>query len=151
MSIRFQYGQWNGWLHCRLTIGAAHTAHTVDGWHPGDLELVEAAIGMCGRATTAVAHFQEEPGMFRWRIERVAANRLRIRVFTFRDWNPELTDDAGRPMFDELCGAVAFAQAIHFGIQEFLESVEGDAISRDRAELRSRVEVLGKRLERFNR
>jgi hypothetical protein len=123
MGVSFQYGKWNDWLHCRIAIGDVRVAHTVNGCHHGDLELLDAAAAIFGRAKSAQARFEEEPGEFRWKIDRLEVNRIRIRIFGFDDWDSNLPDDSGRLLFDATCGVVSFAQAIHDGFCAWVDEM----------------------------
>jgi hypothetical protein len=137
MSVSFHYGVWNGWQHCRFAIGSVHVAHTVNGWHRGDLELIDAAIAMFGRTMSAVARFQEEPGEFRWQIGRLEVNRIRVRIHEFDDWDVTLPEESGRLIFNATCGVVSFAQAIHDGFKTWLDEARAASTNADNENMRT--------------
>jgi hypothetical protein len=122
--VQFRYGLCDGWLSVTLTVGTASVSHSVGGWHDGLGELFVAVRQMFSRSDEAVAHFQEEPGEFRWRISKLAVNRVRIRVFEFDDWGIGSPDETGKLLFDEACGVVALANAMIAGTAQWMEEVE---------------------------
>ena len=124
MGVTFYCGLHDGWLECGLTVNGVSVRHSVAGWYDGLRELIAAACEIVGRLDEATAFFQEEPGEFRWRITRLAANRVRVRVIEFDDWGAGRPDEAGKLLFDQPCGVLSLATAIYAGSGEWLTEVE---------------------------
>jgi len=126
MGANFIYQIENGRLICGLAIGECSVRHTVNGWHDGLQELLEIACRTFGRFEEATAYFQEEPGTFLWRVTRLSSNRIRIRIVEYDyDWwaSPRL-QDSGKSLFDQPCGVMSFAKALHSGTADWLAVLE---------------------------
>lgn len=119
MSVIFHYDVRDGWLHCGVAINDQCVSHSVSGGHEGSSdglsELILAICAMFDRCETAVASFEEEPGEFRWRIDRLTSNRIRVRVLEFADYYENKPDEQGKSLFDQPCGLVKFARAVYDG------------------------------------
>lgn len=116
--VVFQHERGGVGAECRLTVDGSSVRHTEYGVHDGLGELIRAACEMLGRADDATARFEEEPGEYRWRLTRMSGNRVRVRVIEFDAWGTGRPDATGRLLFDQPCGAVAFARAIYAGSME---------------------------------
>lgn len=150
MAVTFWYGSRDSWLTCGLTVDNASVFHPVNGWHDGLRELIRAAGLMLGRVQEAMACFQEEPGEFRWRVTRMAANRIRVRVIEFDDWGTGRPDKDGKIVFDALCGVMSFAVAIHDGSGEWLAELERTGQIEKADQLREERNRLGGILRRYD-
>lgn len=124
MSVVFHYGLHDGCLECGLTVNGVSVRHSVAGWHDGLCELIHAACAMFGRFDQATAYFQEEPGEFRWRITRLASNRVQVRVIEFDNWDTGQPDEAGKQLFNQPCGVMSLARAIYDGSGQWLDELE---------------------------
>ena len=150
MSVAFHYGLHNGWLECGLTVNEVSVRHSVAGWHDGLCELIHAACTMFGRFEQATAYFQEEPGEFRWRITRLASNRVQIRVIEFDDWCTGQPDEAGKQLFDQPCGVMSLAKAIYYGTGQWLDELEKAGQTVKEGALREQRKRLADILSRFD-
>lgn len=152
MKTEFSYRIENEILVCRLTIGEQHVRHTVNGWHDGLGELLDIACQTFGRFDEATAYFQEEPGTFLWRVTRLTSNRVGIRVIEYDyDWwaNP-CPGDPGNLLFDQPCGVMSFAKAIHSGTMEWLTVLERVGRRDEANELRKSRDRLSGIFGQFN-
>ncbi len=150
MAVNFEYGRRNGWLSCGLTVDNASVLHSVNGWHDGLGELIRAACSMFARANEATAYFQEEPGEFRWRINRLTVNRIRVRVIEFDDWASIEPDKAGKLLFEASCGIFSFAAAIYDGSGKWLTELQNEGRNREAESLHEKRVQLGAILRRLN-
>jgi hypothetical protein len=150
MSVAFHYGLHDGWLECALSVNGVSVHHSVAGWHDGLRELIHAACSMFGRFEQATAYFQEEPGEFRWRITRLASNRVRVRVIEFDDWGTGLPDEAGKQLFDQPCGVMTFAKAIYDGSDQRVDELTTAGLAEKAEALREQRKDLADILSRYD-
>jgi hypothetical protein len=150
MSVSFHCGLREGWLECELMVNGISVRHSVAGWHDGLCELIRAASAMFGRSEQATAYFQEEPGEFRWRITRMASNRVRVRVIEFDDWGTGQPDEAGKLLFDQPCGVMSLAKAIYDGSGQRLCELEQAGQAEKAGALRAQRDGLGEILSQYD-
>lgn len=109
-----------GWSEARLTIGVAST--------PLSASYLDDALGDLVRATAALAHAEstvrvswaEEPGEFRWVLNR-SGDELSVRVLWFdSSWGPD-PDEKGKVLLNATCSIDAFQSAIALGARAVLE------------------------------
>ncbi|MCK5927081.1 MAG: hypothetical protein KAG80_02690 [Nocardioides sp.] len=105
-----------GWSEARLTIGAASTPLSAS--YLGD--LVAAAVLLPGAESTIRVSWAEEPGEFRWVLDR-SGDQLAVRVLWFDSlWGPD-PDEKGKVLLDATCSLVAFQRAIACGARAVLD------------------------------
>lgn len=110
-----------GWAECEVeiqgktaTVPASYLSHAL-----GD--LIDAAALVARGAAEATARFQEEPGEARWRLTRVGAERLRVRILHFEEFYDDLPDERGEMLLDAECRLRTFAGAVLSAAQRVLK------------------------------
>ncbi|MDQ0319027.1 hypothetical protein QO002_001165 [Pararhizobium capsulatum DSM 1112] len=100
-----------GWASCDVAI--AFSSVTITASYLGDAlkELVDAACLVMSGETQLEAHFWEEPGEYRWVIDKVGES-IRIRIIEFDELWSDKPIEAGKVLVDEMCEIVAFGAAV---------------------------------------
>ena len=121
MTVRLRYDLTGvGWAECAVEIDGARAVVTAS--------YLSDALDALGAATAAVlqgepeatAAFDEEPGEYRWRLARVGADRLRVRILEFDELWGGRPDAEGRPLLDAECRLRTFAGAVVAELQRLL-------------------------------
>lgn len=102
----------SGWSECiietaeiRVELSASYLSDAL-----GNLVLSAAAIGSGFHA--AEFGFDEEPGEYRWSVQLVENNLVRLRVLEFQElWGCRPTEE-GKLLVDISCTPLAYAQAV---------------------------------------
>jgi hypothetical protein len=109
-----------GWSEARLTVGGASTPLSASYLDDALGDLIRAAIELPGAQSTVRVSWAEEPGEFRWVLDR-AGDQLAVRVLWFDSlWGPD-ADDMGKVLLNASCPLVAFQGAIAAGAREVLD------------------------------
>lgn len=109
-----------GWSEARLTIGAGSTALSASYLDDALGDLVAAAVALAEAASTIRVSWAEEPGEFRWVLDR-SGDRLAVRVLWFDAlWGSD-PDENGTVLLDATCSLVAFQRAIASGARAVLD------------------------------
>lgn len=108
-----------GWSEASLTIGAASTPLSASCLDDALGDLVAAAVLLPDAESTIRVSWAEEPGEFRWVLDR-SGDRLAVRVLWFDSlWGPD-PDEKGNVLLDATCSLVAFQRAIASGARAVL-------------------------------
>lgn len=111
-----------GWAECEVEI-QGRTATVSASYLSDALESLLAAAAAVARGDAeATAHFEEEPGEFRWRLHRVGEERLRVRILSLEEFHPTLPDEEGEVIFDAEARLRTFAGAVLSAAQRMLET-----------------------------
>lgn len=109
-----------GWSEARLTIGAASTPLSASYLDDALGDLVTATAGLSHALSAVRVSWAEEPGEFRWVLER-SGDELSVRVLWFDSlWGPD-PDEKGRVLLKATCSLRAFQVAIASGARAVLE------------------------------
>lgn len=109
-----------GWGEALLTIGA-HSAQLSASYLDdalGDL-LAAATLLPCAESTIRVS-WAEEPGEFRWVLDR-SGDQLAVRILWFDDLWGSKPDEQGRPVIAVACSLVGFQRGIAAGARAVLD------------------------------
>jgi len=114
--IELEFGG-HGWIKVVLRHGAQQyqmfASYIWD--FPG--EMIEAANLLLQGAAEARVALAEEPGEWRWMVER-SEDRLSLRVLYFHDWG--LSDEVGEQVFATQMSRRAFARAVKRAIDDLV-------------------------------
>jgi hypothetical protein len=109
-----------GWSEARLTIGAASTPLSASYLDDALGDLIAAAALLPGAESTIRVSWAEEPGEFRWVLDRSGVD-LSVRVLWFDSlWGPD-TDEKGKVLLNAACSLKAFQRAIAAGARAVLD------------------------------
>ena len=119
MTLRFRYDLiGTGWAECmleldgqRATISASYLSDALD-------ELCRATVDVLSGRPRSKAVFEEEPGKYRWVLDRVGERGLRIRLI-----DGVITPENRKEtvLIDSVCQAREFAEALLSELQRLLE------------------------------
>lgn len=121
MAVQLRYELvGTGWARCTVAIGGARVDVTASYLSDALDSLCAATAGVLRGEADATATFAEEPGEYRWRLHRVGAELLRVRILEFDElWGGRPHAD-GRPVFDAECRLRTFAGALVAELQRIL-------------------------------
>jgi hypothetical protein len=86
--------------------------------------LCAAVLAIANGKEKEYARFDEEPGEYRWLLERHDADNVRIRILQFEDVWSDLPDEAGEVIFDTVCTITELVQALVSAL-EYLHTTHG--------------------------
>ena len=101
-----------GWSECQLTIGDKSVQVTASYLSDALESLCAAVLAIANGKEKEYARFDEEPGEYRWLLERQDADNVRIRILQFEDLWSNLPDEAGEVIFDAVCTVTELVQAV---------------------------------------
>ncbi len=113
-----------GWSECRLTIGDKSVQVTASYLSDALESLCTAALAIANGKEKEYARFDEEPGEYRWLLERQDADNVRIRILQFEGLWSDLPDEAGEVIFDAVCTITELVQAVISAL-EYLHTTHG--------------------------
>lgn len=114
-----------GWSECRLTIGDKSVQVTASYLSDALESLCTAVLAIANGKEREHATFDEEPGEYRWLLERQDADNVRIRILQFEDlWSRRLPDESGETIFDAVCTVTELVQAVVSAL-EYLHTTYG--------------------------
>ena len=109
-----------GWSEARLTIGAASTPLSASYLDDALGDLVAAAVLLSGAESTIRVSWAEEPGEFRWVLDR-SGDQLAVRILWFDAlWGTD-PDEKGEVLLEGRCSLVAFQRAVAAGARAVLD------------------------------
>lgn len=108
-----------GWSEARLAIGHASVTLTASYLDDALGDLVRGAVALGQAESTVRVSWAEEPGEFRWVLDRVGDD-VAVRVLWFDSlWGGE-PDEKGRVLLDERCSLDDFRRAVAHGARAVL-------------------------------
>ncbi len=109
-----------GWASCDIEIDGQH-AHVSASYLSDALdELCRAVVEQLSGEHESRASFDEEPGEYRWHLQRVDADQMRVRILEFPELWGGKADDEGTVVFDATCRRRTFAGALLSELQRLL-------------------------------
>lgn len=121
MSIEFRYQlTGTGWADCTLIVGDSHVTVTASYLSDALRDLVSAVCRILEADAEATAVFAEEPGEYRWRLNRLDEDFVRIVILEFDDLWSDNQDSDGKAIFDVHCRLRSFAGAVYDGCKRLL-------------------------------
>ena len=117
-----------GWAECTLDIGTGPVTAMASYLSDALGDLSRAILTLLQGASSARTFFEEEPGEYRWLLERIGPD-VRIQLLWFDDLN-EAPDSEGEVLVDGRCSLYEFATAValelrrlyrRYGEQGYLE------------------------------
>jgi len=123
MSVRLRYElTGTGWAECEVEVGDQRVVATASYLSDALDELCRAVVELLRGEPSSRAAFDEEPGEYRWLFDRVAEDRVRVRVLEFRELWGNRPDAEGQLVFDAECRLRTFAGALLSELQRLLRS-----------------------------
>ena len=112
MSLQITYDLvGTGWCRCTVTLGELQAVITGSYLCDCLAGLAAAAVEMAEGATSSRFSFDEEPGEYRWIVER-DGDRLRLRIIEFEELWGNQDDAAGKVLIDSRCSVIEFSVAV---------------------------------------
>ena len=119
MTLRLRYDlTGTGWAECMFelngqcaTVSASYLSHALD-------DLCRATVEVLSGRPRSEAVFEEEPGKYRWVLDRVRERELRIRLI---DGVITPENRSATVLVDSECQATEFAEVLLSELQRLLE------------------------------
>jgi hypothetical protein len=113
MSVSIVYNLFGvGWAECSITIGDTSLRLTASYLSHALADLLQAVVDLLNGHGETVVSFAEEPGEYRWRLQRVDENTVGIKIIEFDNlWKNKL-DEEGSVIFEAQCRMRTFAGAV---------------------------------------
>jgi len=109
-----------GWSEATMTIGGASTPLSASYLDDALGDLVAAAVLLPSAESTIRVSWAEEPGEFRWVLDRTG-DQLAVRILWFDAlWGSD-PDEKGKALLNATCSLVAFQRAIASGARAVLD------------------------------
>lgn len=123
MDVEIQYElEGRGWSVCRLEIYGQACTVTALYWSNALGHFVDAVNHLLQGGRTAQFSFAEEPGEYRWTIERDEDRGVTVRIFEFPDWVWRPTKDSDAVLiFEATCPLHDFGKALANALGRLLE------------------------------
>jgi hypothetical protein len=132
MTVKLRYDlMGTGWAECTLEIDGVGVTVTASYLSDALDELCRAVVSVLAGDREATASFDEEPGEYRWRLERVGAERVRVRILEFEELWSQAPDRAGKLVFEAECRLRTLGGALLSELQR-LEKTYGAAGYKER-------------------
>jgi hypothetical protein len=121
MSVSVVYNLFGvGWAECFLTIGNSNIRLTASYLSHALADLLQAVVDLLHGHRETVASFADEPGEYRWRLQRVDENTVSIRIIELDDLWQNKPDEEGSVIFEAQCRMRTFAGAVLSASQRVL-------------------------------
>jgi hypothetical protein len=118
MTVTLDYeltGQ--GWARCALRVADSFVEVSASYLSDALGNLCRAVISLLEGEVVVRTSFDEEPGEYRWVMERTSET-VRVRILEFGELWSNLPDESGRAIFDALCPLSEFALALVVTLSE---------------------------------
>jgi hypothetical protein len=109
-----------GWSECIVEIGDQHAHLTACYLSDALADLLNAVTIVLRGTEEATASFTEEPGEYRWRLKRVAPDRLWIDIVWFDEISRDRPDECGKVILTAQCRLRTFAGGVLSASQRVL-------------------------------
>lgn len=112
----------SGWAECELRIGQHAVTATASYLSDPLPAMLKGLCSILEGWNSAQWSFEEEPGQFRWLVERHPGDRLRCRVYAMAESFDHRPNDAGELLFDAEADFAEFMRAVCSGVIEVLRT-----------------------------
>jgi hypothetical protein len=121
-QFTFSYGSFeHRWLNATLAdAGQSATLIASAVLYDAPSDLLWAAVQLLESAPIIRVQWFDEPGEYRWRLERTGASAT-VRVWHFEHADRRLTDEEGALVFTSICGVLRFARQVRAATQAVLD------------------------------
>lgn len=114
MSLSIEYRLLkSGWAECTVRVGSASQELTASYLSDALGNLVLAATAMLAGMHSVATSFDEEPGEYRWVIERVDGTDISLQVLEFGDLWGNKPNAEGKVLIQTTCHPLVFGEAVH--------------------------------------
>lgn len=110
----------SGWAECTIGIDGQAIVTTASYLSDALGSLLQSVVDLMKGQTDATASFEEEPGEYRWRFQRVDAQNIKLCILWFDDLWDHAPDEEGRMLFETKCRLRTFAGAVLSASQQLL-------------------------------
>jgi hypothetical protein len=111
-----------GWAAVRIGVGGSVATPTASYLSDALGDLIRAVRALLEGAKEARASWEEEPGEYRWILQR-EASQVRITLLDFRDIYDESPDEDGEVLLDATCGLSELGLAVGSAARRLLDEV----------------------------
>ena len=109
-----------GWSVCRLNAGALETEISASYLSDALGNLILSALAVASGFRSVSFGFDQEPGEYRWIIETVDTDLVRLRIVEFGELWGNKPDDAGRLHFEVSMRPRQYAEAVASAAEDVL-------------------------------
>jgi hypothetical protein len=108
-----------GWIEAGITDGVSQLSMVPSYLSDGPADLADAVIILLQGAQHATCSWQDEPGQYRWLLER-QGDELEIKILRFEETFSRKLDEQGERLFSTRCTLARFAVQVHGQLQRLL-------------------------------
>lgn len=101
-----------GWSDCIVTAANGRCELTASYLSDALGNLVLAALGVISGFRTLSFGFDEEPGEYRWVIDAIDLNEIKLQVLAFDELWGSKPNSGGKLLFETTCRPIVFATAV---------------------------------------
>ncbi len=109
-----------GWSECFVELGGQYAHLTASYLSDALGSLLDTVIGMMLGREETTASFEEEPGEYRWRFQRVQSDKVNVRILWFYDTYSRKPEEQGEMLLNVECRLRTFAGAALSAAQRVL-------------------------------
>lgn len=114
MSLSIEYRLLkSGWAECTVRVGGKSQELTASYLSDALGNLVLAALAMLTGMHSVATSFDEEPGEYRWVLERVNGGDISLRVLEFGELWGNRPNSEGKLLIQTTCHPLVFGEAVH--------------------------------------
>ncbi len=114
MSLSIEYRLLkSGWAECTVRVGDKSQELTASYLSDALGNLVLAASAMLAGMHSVATSFDEEPGEYRWVLERVTGADISVQVLEFGELWGHKPNSEGKVLIQTTCHPLVFGQAVH--------------------------------------
>ncbi len=110
----------SGWATCALEIDGQAIVTRASYLSDALASLLQSVVDLLKGQAEATASFDEEPGEYRWRFQRVDAQHVALRILWFDELWSHAPDEQGRVVFESQCRLRTLAGAVLSASQQLL-------------------------------
>lgn len=121
MSVNLAYTlTGKGWCQCTVTIGGASC--TVVGSYLSDVlgNFVQAVTSLVAGAAEGRFSFDDEPGEYRWVINKISGSKVEIKIFQFEELCGRKPDTEGVEIFSGICDLSHFGMTLKKALDDLI-------------------------------
>lgn len=114
MSLAIEYRLLNaGWAECTVRVGSISQELSASYLSDALGNLVLAAVGVLAGLHCVATSFDEEPGEYRWVIERASGADISLKVVAFDELWANKPNSEGKVLVETTCHPLLFGEAVH--------------------------------------